>query len=101
MSPGMFTVTLAVVAFLVIFIFFVLLSQAIQRQQETRSIGYTCCTSGSLSITARLDRGGYYVGDEVMASLYIDNKSSRDVTEIEMYLCQKTTYAYGTSKSHC
>ncbi|EDO35609.1 predicted protein [Nematostella vectensis] len=70
-----------------------------RQKQENWHVGYNCCASGSLTVTAKIDRAGFYIGDEAQVTVFLDNQSTRDVTDVEICLFQFTTYIYGTDEN--
>lgn len=61
-------------------------------EEDSRTLGWSCMTSGTLVIRAEIDRGGFKQGDDINISLLVANETSRDVAYTEVSLIQRALF---------
>lgn len=61
-------------------------------EEDSRTLGWSCMTSGTLVIRAEIDRGGFKQGDDINISLLVANETSRNVAYIEVSLIQRALF---------
>ena len=62
--------------------------------QVQKTVCYLCCASGPISITARIPRSGYCIGegDTIPLEVDIENGSSRQIRQLQAILFRMVTY---------
>ena len=60
-----------------------------------------CCVAGELELNLKAKKGAYCPGDVIHFSFALDNSTSRDVTEVQVALTQRTVYISSEGISIC
>ena len=71
-----------------------------RRGENQKTLGFLCCETGPLNLTASTNRGGYCPGENILVTAHVENNTSKVMKRVKATLYRHVTYyAQGRSRS--
>ena len=71
-----------------------------RRGENQKTLGFLCCKTGPLTLTASTDRGGYCPGENILVTAHIGNNTNKEMRRVKATLYRHVVYyAHGRTRS--
>ena len=63
-----------------------------RRGETQKTLGFLCCETGPLTLTASTDRGGYCPGENILVTAHVENNTNKEMRRVKATLYRHVVY---------
>ena len=63
-----------------------------RRGENQKTLGFWCCETGPLTLTASTDRGGYCPGENILVTAHVENNTNKEMRRVKATLYRHVVY---------